>query len=99
MFKSLNNYRYLGMEGLPQEIFIENFAVNAEFIYNRTREITVGACLMSITEIVSDCQEIDTRALLIINNYILGFLWGNQCFLVFGTHTKEECPPQVQQFY
>ena len=30
---------------------------------------------MSVTEIVSDCQEIGTGALLIINNLILGLGW------------------------
>ena len=66
------------MEGLPKEIFIENIAVNAEFLNNVTGEITAGAYLMSITENVSDCQQIGTRALLIINNYILVcfFFWG-----------------------
>ena len=42
---------------------------------------------MSITETVSDCQQIDTGALLIIDNYILGLLWGNQCFLLFDSHS------------
>ena len=78
------------MEFLPQEIFIESFAVNVEFLNDRTGEITAGAYLLSITETVSGCQQIDTRALLIINNYILGFLWRNQWFLLFGTHTKVE---------
>ena len=56
------------MEHLPQEFFIENSLINAEFLNNRTGEITVGAYLVSITEIVSDCQQIGTGALLIINN-------------------------------
>ena len=80
LFKSLNNYRFLGMEDLPQEFFIENLSINVEFPNNRTGEITSGAYLVSITKILSDCQLIDTGALLIINNYILGLLWGNQCF-------------------
>ena len=36
LFKSLDNYRYLGMEDLPQEFFIENSAINVEFLNNRT---------------------------------------------------------------
>ena len=54
---------------------------------------------MFITEIVSDCQQIDTRALLIINNDILGSLWENQCFFKFDTLAKlqlEEFQLQVQ---
>ena len=77
------------MEDLPQEFFIENSSINVEFFNKRTGEITAGAYLVSITETVSDCQELGTRALLIINNYILGLLWGNQCFL-FDSHSKDK---------
>ena len=45
---------------------------------------------MSITEIVSDCQHIGIRALLIIDNYISGLLWQNQCFRLFDSHSKDE---------
>ena len=62
------------MEDLPQEFFIENSAINVEFLNNRTGEKTVGAYLVSITEIVSDCQQIGTGTQLIISNYILGLL-------------------------
>ena len=103
LFKSLNKYRYLGMEDLPQEFFIENLSINVEFLNTRIGEITAGAYLVSITEIVNDCQQIDTGPLLIINNYVLGLLWRNQCFFLFDSHiiTKmklEECQAQVQQF-
>ena len=90
------------MEGLPKEIFIENIAVNAEFLNNVTGEITAGAYLMSITENVSDCQQIGTRALLIINNYILVFFrGGTNAFFYLAPILKmklEEYKPQVQQF-
>ena len=62
------------MEDLPQEFFIENLSINIEFLNIRTGEITAETYLVSITEIVSDCQQIGTGALLIINNYILGLL-------------------------
>ena len=39
LFKSLNNYRYLGVEDLPQEFFIENLSINVEFIDNRTGKL------------------------------------------------------------
>ena len=82
LFKSLNNYRYFEMEDLRQEFFLENSATNVEFLNNRTGEITVGAYLVSDIEIVNDYyQQIGTGTLLIISNYILGLLWGNQCFL------------------
>ena len=89
------------MEGLPKEIFIENIAVNAEFLNNVTGEITAGAYLMSITENVSDCQQIGTRALLIINNYILVCFFlggGTNAFFYLAPILKmklEECQPQA----
>ena len=55
LFKSLNNYRYFGMEDLPQEFFIGTLLVNVECLNIRTGEITAGAYLVSITDIVSDC--------------------------------------------
>ena len=48
--------------------------MNVEFLSNKTAEITAGAYLASITEIVSGCQQIGTGALLIIINFILGLL-------------------------
>ena len=45
---------------------------------------------MSVTEIVSDCQQIGTEDLLIINNYILDLLWGNQYSSLFDSHNKDE---------
>ena len=66
------------MEDLIQEVFIKNLSINVEFLNIRTGEITARAYHVSFTEIVSDCQQIGTGATLIINNYILGLLWGNQ---------------------
>ena len=43
------------MEDLPHEFLIENSSINAEFLNNRTGEITAGGYLVSITEIMSDC--------------------------------------------
>ena len=62
------------MEDLLQEFFLENLAINIEFLDNRTGEITAGKCLVSITEIVSDCQLTDTEALLILKKHILRLL-------------------------
>ena len=45
---------------------------------------------MSITETVSDCQQIGTGALLVINNYILGLLWVNHCFFSIDSNSKDE---------
>ena len=90
LFESANNYRYLGMEDLPQEFFIENSSINLEFLNNRTGKITTRIYFVSITEIASDCQQVGIGALLIVNNYILGLLWGNQRFLLFDSRRKDE---------
>ena len=42
MFKFLGKFRYSGIEHLPQELFIEGFAVNMKFIENKTNKITAG---------------------------------------------------------
>ena len=43
-----------------------------------------------MTEIVHGCQQIGTGVLLIIDNYILGLLLGNQCIFLFDSHSKNE---------
>ena len=90
LFKSLNNYIYLGMEDLTQDIFIENSSINVEFLNNSTGEITAGSYFVFITETVIDCQQIGTGVMSIINNYILGLLWGKQCFFLFDSYSKDE---------
>ena len=58
---------------------------------NRTEEITAESYPVSITKIMSDCQQIGTGALLIINNNISGLLWGNLCiFFQFYSQTIAE---------
>ena len=59
---------------LPREFVIENSAINIEFLNSRTGEVTAGVYRVSVTDTVSDCQQIGFRALLIINEYILGLL-------------------------
>ena len=80
----------LRFEDLSQEFFIENLSINVEFVNNKTEEITAGSYLVSVTGIVSDCQQLGTGALLIINDHILGILWGNQCFFLYDSHSKDE---------
>ena len=41
------------------------------------QEITAGAYLISISEIVNSVQKIGASAVLITNNYILGLILGN----------------------
>ena len=57
---------------------------------NRTREITAGAYLISIVDIISSCQDRGTGALLIVNDYMLGLLWRNGSFYLFDSHSKDQ---------
>ena len=67
LFKSIGKFRYLGVEDLPQEFLLENYSMNVEFLENKTGEITAGAYLLSIAEIVNTAQEIGAGVLLIVN--------------------------------
>ena len=77
MFKYLDKFRDLGIEDLPQEILIEGFAVNVQFLENKTGEIIAVGYLRSIVEFVGTVQQIGIDALVNFNNYILGLIWGN----------------------
>ena len=46
-----------------------------EFLENKTGEITAGAYLISISELVTAVQQIGAGSLLIVNNYILDLIW------------------------
>ena len=57
-----------GCGRLTTGVFIEYSTITVEFLNCRIGEITAGIYLVSITEILSDCQHIGTGVLLIINN-------------------------------
>ena len=63
--------------------------MNVEFLENKTGEITAGGYLLSIAEIINSAQQIGTGALLIVNNYILGLIWGNDSIYLFDSHSKD----------
>ena len=90
LFKFIGKFRYFGAEDLPQEFMIENCPINVELLGNKTGEITARAYLLSFTEIVSSAQQIGTGALLIVNNYILGLIWGTDSIYLFDSHCKDE---------
>ena len=90
LFKFIGKFRYLGVEDLPQELIIENFLINIKLLENKTGEITAGAYLLSITEIVNKAEQIGTGALLIVNNYILGLIWGTDSIYLLHSHSKDE---------
>ena len=64
-------------------------AVDTELLELKTGEITRNTSLISLTEIISGSQTIDD-ALLIISIYLLGIIWGRECFYVFDQHSKDE---------
>ena len=53
-------------------------------------ETAAEAYLLSISEIVNNVQRIGTGALLIVTNYVLGLIWGNDSIYVFDLHSKDE---------
>ena len=69
---------------------IENSLINVQFLENNTGEITAGAYLPSIAEIVNSVQHTGISAILIVNNYILGLIWGNDSIYLFDSHSKDE---------
>ena len=89
LFKLIGKFRYLGVEDLAQKFMIENCLINVELLENKTGEITAGAYLLSITEIVNSAQQIGTGALLIVNNYILGLIWGTDSIYLLDSHSKD----------
>lgn len=56
---------------------IEGFAVNVQFLENKTGEIIAVTYLRSIVEFVSTVQQIGIGVLVNFNKYILGLIWGN----------------------
>ena len=61
-----------------------------EFLENKTGETAAGAYLLCIAEIVNSVRHIGTGALLIVNNYILGLIWGNDSIYLFDSHNKDQ---------
>ena len=64
------------MEDLLQEFLIENCFINVEFLENKTGEVTAGLYLLSIAEIKDSFGRVGGLAAVIINNDILGLIWG-----------------------
>ena len=68
------------------------------------QEITAGAYLISISEIVNSVQKIGASALLITNNYILALILGNDSIYPFVSHSlffmrMAICRVLVQKFF
>ena len=70
MFKFIGKLRYLRLEDLAQEFLVENSSANVKLLQNKIGEVTAGAYLISISEIVNSVQQIGAGALFIVKNYI-----------------------------
>ena len=65
--------RYVEVKDLPHAFLIKNRLMNVGFLGNRAGKIIAGTYLVSITEIISSCEQVGSAAWLIFNNYALGF--------------------------
>ena len=57
------------------------------FLENNSGEITAGKYLVFFEEIVNSVQQIGTNALVIVNNYVLGLIWGNDSIYLFDSNS------------
>ena len=73
LFKSLNQYRLLGVDDLPRSVDIYSNSVDIFLLDSKTGEITLNAYLVSLKEIIESCLNIGSGALLIINGIFLEF--------------------------
>ena len=78
------------MENLSQEFLIANSSAYVELLENKKGEITAGAYLLYIAEIVSSVQQIRTGTLFVVNNNILDLIRGTDYVSLFNLHRKDE---------
>lgn len=78
--KFICKFKHLRIENLPQDFVMEEFLINVEFLKNKTEEITAGIYLLPTAQIVNVAQQVGTRALLIVNNYIFEPNLGNRFY-------------------
>ena len=91
LFKIIGKFRYLAKEDLPKEFSIKNYSINVELLENKTGEITAGAYLLSIVETRNSVRQTGAGALLLVNNYVLSLIWGNDLTIhLFDSHHKDE---------
>ena len=94
LFKSLNQYRLLGVDDLPRSVDIYSNSVDIFLLDNKTGEITLNAYLVSLKEIIESCLNIWSGALLIIrliiSGYIFGILWEKDFVYLFDSHSKDD---------
>ena len=80
LFKSLNQYRLLGVDDLPRTVNTYGYSVDIFLLHNKIGEITLNAYLISLREIIESCLNIGSGALLMISGYI--YLGKRLCLLI-----------------
>ena len=88
LFKSLNKFKLLGVEDVPTKTVIYSHCTDNALLENRTGEITSSMYMTLIGDIVGNCSNLGNGALLTINGYALGVIWGKNCFFLFDLHSK-----------
>ena len=89
LFKSLNQYRSIGVDDLPRTVNIYSYPLDIFLLDSKTGEITLNAYLVSLKEIVESCLNIGSGALLIVSGYILEPIWRKECVYLFDSHAKD----------
>lgn len=89
LFKFIRTFRYLDIEELLQEFSKEYSLLNEELLEIKIGEITTGAYLLSIAEVVNSVQQIVTGPLLIFNDYTLSLMWENDSIYLFDYHIND----------
>ena len=84
MFKSLFKFELIGVEDLPTKIEIYSQSIDIALLKDRTGKITWNA----LGDIVGNCSNLGNGALLTINGYALGIIWGKNYFVLFDLHRK-----------
>ena len=69
---------------------IETSSIYVWYLENKAGELTVGEYFLPIAKIVNIAQRIVTRALLIINNFIVGITSGDYSIYLLRVHRKYE---------
>ena len=88
LFKSLNQYRLLGVDDLPRIVNIYSYSLHIFLLDNKASKITLNAYLVSLKEIIKSCLNIVSGALLLISGYFFGLSWGKDCVYLFDSHTN-----------
>ena len=91
LFKYIEKLDILVLKAYPKSsCLVELSSINVAFLENETGKVTAGPYLISISDIVNGVQQTEASDLFIVNNYILGLIWGNDSIYLFDSHSKDE---------